>query len=248
MIQTLIVDKLTYLPWCYLDEAIIDNNYKAGERSLGTNLFDFFFQNPLEYQNFHRLMKSISAPVLQVVSQRYDFSKFKTVVDVGGSTGHLVKKILKDFPTIEKGINFDLAGVIQALKKEDPDKETVDLGERLELVAGDFFEAMVPGGDCYLLKYILHDWPEDKGELILRNIVAAMNPGARIMIIETVMPDFGVKHDAFTQFLDIEMMVVLNSKEKRKDEWEELFNKVGLVSLNYIQLDKTMHIIETKRK
>jgi len=179
---------------------LIDPSFNPSLEGLGMGGFGYMIQHPFEMFNFHQTMLAVSKPQLDKIVGNYDFSRFQTIVDVGGSTGHLIKKVLTCFPNVPLGINFDIENVITGLELErEKDEVAVALGERYKLVSGDFFKE-VAHGDCFVLKFIIHDWPDEEGVVILRNVYNAMNPGARVLLIENVMPNFGEKSGFFSLF------------------------------------------------
>jgi hypothetical protein len=106
-----------------------------------------------------------------------------TLVDVGGGRGTLVKAVLQAHPHL-RGICVDRADVCARAAADllagDP-----ALAGRLSFVPGDFFGAVPPGADLYLLKNVLHNWNDDSAVAILMTIREAMSaPGARLLLIE----------------------------------------------------------------
>ena len=95
------------------------------------------------------------------------------------------------------------------------------VGDRLEWYPGTFLSSVPPGGDAYMMKHIIHDWDDERAIKILKNIKQAMNPGARVLVLESVIVD-GNGQD-FGKLLDIEMLVSPGGKERTAAEYEELF-------------------------
>src|SRR6201999_789166 len=103
----------------------------------------------------------------------YDFSRYGTVVDVGGGHGRLLAAILNATPGA-RGVLFDLPqGVVgaPALFSE------FGVNDRVRVVEGSFFESVPDGGDAYVLKSVIHDWPDDDALRILGNVRSAAAPG-----------------------------------------------------------------------
>lgn len=63
-------------------------------------------------------------------------------------------------------------------------KVPADLTGRLEFQVYDFFEPQPVQADAYVMRTILHDWSDEKSAEILRNIIPAMKPDARILLVE----------------------------------------------------------------
>ena len=108
------------------------------------------------------------------------------VVDVGGSHGSVTCQILRKYPTIHAVVE-DLPEVVA--KAQVPP----DLEQRLSFRAHDFFtEQPVRGADVYFLRSIFHDWPDQHGIRILRNLIPALKPGARVVLNEACLPETGL--------------------------------------------------------
>jgi O-methyltransferase domain len=137
------------------------------------------------------------------------------VVDVGGGNGALLVELLRVRPEL-RGIVFDLP---------ETERDESIFGESLEFVAGSFFER-VPAGDTYVLSRILHDWGDEPASAILRTIRAsAPPPGARLLILESVIPPGNEPHGA--KWLDLLMLVLAGGRERPEDEWRVLLEGAG---------------------
>ena len=84
---------------------------------------------------------------------------------------------------------------------------------------------MPAGGDAYVLKHIIHDWDDEKSVQILRNVRTAMNPGAKVLIVEAVVPDDDREH--LSKLLDLEMLVAATGRERTEAEYAELLRQAG---------------------
>jgi hypothetical protein len=95
---------------------------------------------------------------------------------------------------------------------------------RIEAVGGDFFES-VPEGDLYLLKLILHDWTDEQSLAILRSIRAAIRPGGRVAIVDTLLPEQVEPHPGY--LFDLNMMVMTGGRERSAAEFGALLEQTG---------------------
>ncbi len=100
------------------------------------------------------------------------------------------------------------------------------VGDRVELVSGDFFDSVPAGGDAYVLSMILHDWSDMEAAAILGNVRAAMDPAGRILVIDTVIPDGDTAH--FGKLMDIVMLACFTGRERTEAEFAALFESAGL--------------------
>jgi hypothetical protein len=100
------------------------------------------------------------------------------------------------------------------------------------VIAGDFLEAVPPGGDAYLLSWILHDWDDETALRILRNCRAAMNDGARLLLVELIVPAAADEAPApgvtrLVKQTDLEMLAVVGGRERTAAEFRALLAKAG---------------------
>jgi len=177
-----------------------------------------------------------------LASKVYDFSGFKTVVDVGGGHGLLTSQILRIVPTA-KGIVFDLPHVVQTAEASQLPSVS-EVKDRISFVGGSFFES-VPEGDCYTLKAILHDWPDAKCLEILLTIAKAMPKHAKVLVFDQVIEEFG---EIFTLHMDLHMLSILDAKERTRQNFADLFSSAGLRLVDVIQLKPSPFAIVVAEK
>jgi hypothetical protein len=152
----------------------------------------------------------------------YDFAGVTTVVDVGGGHGTMLIDVLRSNPGL-RGVLFDVPEVIALAEKLVAD---ADMAGRIQLVAGSFFEAVPSGGDAYILSNILHDWPDAECLRILQACRAAMQPGARLIVVEGVVPSDTAAPSA-VRYGDLQMMALTGGMQRTLEEFELLFSQTG---------------------
>jgi len=185
------------------------------------------------------MMTAITQTVAETVVAAYDFSPFRTIVDVGGSHGLLVSAILRTHPTMH-GILFDMPHAMEGARQN---LAAQGLSQRCEVVAGDFFEAVPAGGDVYILKSIIHDWDDAHSTVILRNCYRAV-PNAKLLLVERIIPahvEPSATHQALHQS-DINMLV--GGRERTEAEFQALFRDAGFRLTAVIPTTSLYSIIE----
>lgn len=174
-------------------------------------------------QVFNASMTAFSAMEGMAVKAAYDFSGVGRLVDVGGGQGLLLGTILEGYPAL-KGVLYDLPHVVA---QAEPLLRQAGVLDRVERVGGDFFESVPSGGDTYIMKSILHDWPDEACVKILKNCARAMQPGGRVLAVDLVMSTDSRPEDG--KFLDLEMLVMTQGgKERTEAEFAALFQAAGL--------------------
>jgi hypothetical protein len=185
-----------------------------------------------EAQVFAQAMSAKAAGDIAAVLGAYDFSRFSTVADIGGGRGHLLQAVLDSAPRA-RGNHFDLPEVI----------DTLDIsGDRLTLLAGDFFVDPVPTADAYVLMEILHDWGDEQCVAILNAIRRAAARDATVLVIESVLADRGV--DAEGHNLDVIMLAVTGGRERTDSELGELLEQAQFRNCSVIETASRLRIVE----
>lgn len=208
----------------------------ACDQVFGMPFFDYLAHDPAAGAEFHGGMDSFSDAARKLAVNSYDFPDTGSVVDVGGGHGGLLKDILIRYPGLT-GVLFDRDHVLAG-------HCLTDLGadHRWRLDAGDFFEAVPPGGDIYTLTYILHDWSDDDAARILQNCRRAMSPNGRVLAFDTVIPPGNEPGHA--KVLDIVMAFLLTGRERTADEFATLFSRAGLTLTRITPTPGPLSIIE----
>ena len=187
----------------------------------GATAFDYFGQHPEEGAWFASSMSNATGMVIDDVTGALDLDGVSVAVDVGGSTGALVQELLKKNPGLT-GVVLDMSHVVDSAVEA---AARAGVQDRFSAVGGDFFTD-VPAADLYLLKMILHDWSDTQCLTILRNCRASAHPGARAVVIESVVvgspgePSFGA-------LLDMNMLAATHGQERDFDEFDALYAESG---------------------
>jgi hypothetical protein len=204
----------------------LDYSVKTGAQAFHhvfhENIWSYFSSHPEEAEIFNRAMTSITEYEDVAIPEVYDFSS-KTIADIGGGHGGLLTSILTSYSTA-RGILFDTATVIEQAKE----RLLPQLREHVIFVAGSFFESIPVGGDVYLLKNILHNWPDEQCVTILQNCRKAIVPGGKILVIERVMPEINDPNRAETFFVDLIMLAMFGGYERSERQMEQLYTNAGL--------------------
>ena len=211
---------------------------KSGfEKAFGMPFFEWLATHPAQASMFSESMVSFHGAEPAAVATAYDFSQFKTVVDVGGATGNLLTAILARHPG-SRGILFDRPHVVCDAPALIQDR---GLGDRIEIEAGSFFESVPAGGDAYLLSHIIHDWSEAQCLTVLANCRQAMKPGSRLLIIEMVLPNGDAPHVG--KMLDI-VMLAIGGQERTEAEYRTLLDRAGFRLARVVPTESAVSIVE----
>lgn len=222
-------------PWTHLDRGIRDGR-SAFSHATGAELFEYLQNNDDDAALYHRAVDAFTRREARALAHEFDFSAATNVVDLGGGLGTLVKELLTAWPHL-RGTLFDQPHVIEQARAGLAD---TGFSERIDLYSGDFTESVPPGRDIYVVKHVIHNWPDDVATQILRNCAQAMSDGGRVLVVEGILLP-GVRKDG-TRLLDLEMMVLCGEgRERTKQEFRSLFRAAGL------RLERTIPIAGTTR-
>jgi len=131
---------------------------------------------------------------------------------------------LEKYPNLH-GVLLDMPDLIPVAKKKFPVSDP-GVASRLEYVGGDMFE-MMPRGDAYVLKHIIHDWDDPHSLRLLQNCHKSMESNGRLICVDTVLPPMGDVSGTPAKLLDVLMMVGIEGKERTRQQWEDLYRATG---------------------
>jgi hypothetical protein len=226
-------DPALWAAWGHLGHSVRTGE-NAFEALHGVDVWEHRQRLPEYNKIFNDTMTALSWQVADVVATAYDFSSFGEVVDVGGGKGIVLDAVLRKNGHLN-GTVFDQEHVVAT------EPMSAAVGPRWAAAVGDFFES-VPAADVYLLKAILHDWPDDRCVEILRVCARSLRPGGVILVIETVLGRPG--QEAHAAFSDLNMLVLPGGRERTEDEYAVLFASAGLQLSRVIDTDSRISILE----
>ena len=217
----------------------VETGKTAMEKVFGLPLFDYLAQRPQEAAQFSEAMVGIHGAEPPAVAAAYDFSTFGTIVDVGGATGNMLAHILGRHPQ-PKGLLFDRPHVVT----EAPGLlRAHGVDSRVAIEHGNFFERVPGGGDAYILSHIIHDWNEDQCLTILGNCRKAMKPGAKLLIVEFVLPEGNTPH--FGKLADMVMLSIPGGEERTAAEYATLLSAAGFKMTRVVPTASDVSIVES---
>nr|QIS94338.1 Tjp4 [Symphyonema bifilamentata 97.28] len=222
----------------------VKNGTSAFEAKFGTNIVDYFGQNPQQSKVFFEAMTTYSVIVNNAILEVYDFSAFSKLVDVGGGLGSLLTDILKANPQLT-GILLELPPVIERAKQQNH-FQTKEISGRYEIVGGDFLESVPSGGDVYILKQIIHNLNNDDAIKLLQNCHDAMSTNGKLLVIDPVIPSSN--EPSFSKLLDLQMMVTHGAQVHTANEFQDILTKTGFQITNIIPTKSPCTIIESVKK
>ena len=220
----------------------VEHSVRTGETAFDytfdMSIWSFFKGNAQNAKDFDQAMTDFTRAIDPAVLEAYDFGQFRHIIDVGGGHGELLGAILATHAGV-RGTVFDQPYVAEGATKRFAGKK---LSQRADAVGGDFFESVPAGGDAYLMKFIIHDWDDERSIRILTNVRKAIAPGGKLLLLETVLPEGNEPH--FARFMDLNMLVMTGGRERTEKGYAELLRKGGFHLARIVGTESVISVIE----
>lgn len=199
-------------------------------------------RDPDEAAAFDAAMADLTRMTAVAVAAAYDFSRFHTLIDVGGGNGTLLIGILGANPGL-RGVVFDLPSVATRAARRISES---GIGDRCQVASGDFFKEVPAGGDAYILKHVIHDWDDEHALTILRNCRRSMGPGGRLLIVEGIYPRRIDRSPASRGAAanDVNMLVNTGGRQRSEAEFRALYEAAGLTLTRIVLTEARVSVIE----
>jgi hypothetical protein len=194
----------------------LEHSVRTGEPAIekiyGHDYFELLRRNPRASTAMNGAMRAATEAMTPAVTAAYDWSQLGVIADIGGGIGTQLVSILDASP-LSRGVLLDQPHLAAEAIRHD----------RVEMVGGDFFEAVPAGADAYLLRFVLHDWDDADAARILGSVRRAIPPAGRLIVIESVLPE----GEAFTfgKWTDLQMLVCAGGQERSEAEFRALLSK-----------------------
>jgi C-methyltransferase len=235
-----------YDTWGHLLEILKDGSTKKYSPTVQNGIINYLLDQPIMLQVFHDAMSNLSAGQDDPIAASYDFSRFNHAIDLGSGQGNFIKAILRQNKHL-KGTMFDAS----ADEPQDPKIDDSDIADRFHKEKGDFFEYVPSNGDVYLMKNVIHNFPENKCFTILDNVYRAMTnengsdvpvKDRRFLIIEFVIPEDNEFH--IVKWLDLYFLVLGDGAERTLEQYRDLVGKRGFEITNVFPTPIGRSVIE----
>jgi acetylserotonin O-methyltransferase len=211
-----------YPMWGHLADAVREGAPRWSQTfGLAGPIFSAFFRTDAAMRDFLLGMHGFGMLTSPAIASAFDLSRFHTIADLGGATGHLAIAACERWPNL-RGVVFDLGPVTKLVPAHD----------RIEVVAGDFFADPLPPADLYALGRILHDWSDEKIALLLGRIYNALPPGGALLIAERLLHDDGVGPIG-ANMQSLNMLVVTEGKERTAAGYERVLRAAGFTGVQF---------------
>jgi hypothetical protein len=237
----MVIHQVNGINWNMFEELdhVVKTGENAAQKILGMDVFEYLEKNPDKNEIYNHAMTNSSLMLSYAILSEYNFSKSKSIIDIGGGQGVLLAMILHKNKNATGKI-FDLPHVAKDVEKI---AKQYNVSDRMNAISGNFFEKIPDGGDTYMLKSIIHNLSDDRCVTILKDIKSVLPKNGKILIIEPIIENNN--NYSFAKLYDIQMLVGRNGgKERTKDEFIELINKSKLKLSKIVNTAAPFSVIE----
>lgn len=191
-----------YPYWNDLVEALKTGKPQNETKHGGEGVFEELYRDPARLEQFMDAMAGISAGNFMALADKFDFSKYKTLCDVGGAAATLSMIVAQKHPHL-KVTTADLpAATAIAAKKI----ESAGLNDRVSAVPIDFFTDPLPKADVITMGMILHDWNLENKMMLIQKAYEALPEGGAFIVIEALIDD-ARRENAFGLMMSLNMLI-----------------------------------------
>jgi precorrin-6B methylase 2 len=188
--------------WGGLTEALQTGKPQNEIKHTGASMFDELYSDPARLEQFMGAMTGVSMGPFMALAEKFDFSKYQSLADVGGATGQLCSIVAARHPHLQC-TSFDLPAVAPIAEKH---IAAAGLADRVSVAAGDFFVDPLPKADVITMGMILHDWNLEKKKQLIKSVYEALPDGGAFIVIESLIDD-ARRENAFGLMMSLNMLI-----------------------------------------
>jgi hypothetical protein len=188
--------------WGDLTEALQTGKPQNEIKHTGKPMFDELYSDPARLEVFMEGMTGISLGNFHALAEKFDFSRYATVCDVGGATGQLCTVLASHHPHLRL-TTFDLPTVAPIAERA---VTSAGLADRIDVASGDFFADPLPKADVVTMGMILHDWNLERKLQLIRSAYEALPEGGAYIVIENLIDD-ARRENAFGLMMSLNMLI-----------------------------------------
>ena len=191
-----------YGHWGGLTEALKSGRPQSEIKSGGTSFFEELYSDPARLEEFLHAMAGVSLGSAQALADKYDFSRYQTVCDIGGATGLQCIVLARHYPHL-RCTTYDLPVVAPIAEKA---IASAGLSDRITVASGDFFAEPLPNADVIVMGQILHDWNLDGKKQLIRAAYDALPDGGAFVAVESLIDD-ARRENAMGLMMSLNMLI-----------------------------------------
>ena len=214
----------------------IETGKSLSELAFGMPFDAYLGQNPVYGRFYHSQLTKEGLVESSTVAESYDFNSVETIVDVGGGHGILLAVLLNRYQHLQ-GYLLERPSVVGRARRL---LDRWNLGDRVQIVSGDFFDEVPTNGDVYILKKVMQAWGADDAQRILETCRKAMTTQDQLFVVDDVAIDTG--DDLTSAYADI-MSMILGGTVRSEQQYMSLFEASGFELTSCDRLSPPLHLM-----
>ncbi len=240
----MVMHQVTGINWKLFEELgwVVRTGGNAAEKVLGTDVFTWLSRNPDRNLIYNEAMSQTSALLADGLLSAYRFKGVRKLFDIGGGHGVLLACILQEYPDM-LGQVFDLPHVVDDAAII---ARLYGVEDRMEIMAGNFYENVPEGADTYMMKNVVHILSDDQAVALLMKVKNVLPPDGRILIIEPIIGK--PRYSSFATHYDLQMLLGrFEGRERTRDEYKEMIRASGMKLKHFHPTISPFYVLEVVR-
>lgn len=188
--------------WAHLGEALRTGEPQNEIKQTGKPIFEAIYANEAMLEGFLNAMAGVSTGSFMALAEKFDFSEYKTLCDVGGANGALSIQLARRHPNLKLS-SFDLPIVTRVAERT---VAAAGLDERVDCIAGSFLDEALPKADVITMSNVLHDWGTETKQNLVKAAYDALPEGGAFIALESVIDD-ARRENAFGLLMSLNMLI-----------------------------------------
>lgn len=218
--------------WNDLPEGLRTGKPQNETKHGGKGIFEELYADPAKLEQFLGGMTGLSRLNFELFAEKFDFTRFKTLCDIGGATGLLAIEVAKRHPHM-RCVSFDLAAVEPIAAKS---IAAARLTDRVGTACGDFFAGPLPEADVITMGMILHDWNLARKMHLIRSAYEALPADGAFVAIEALIDD-ARRENLFGLLMSLNMLIEFGDAfDYTAADFERWCRKAGFQRFEVIHL------------
>jgi hypothetical protein len=188
--------------WHDLPEALRTGKPQNEVKHTGRSTFESLYAEPERLEQFMGAMTGLSRLNFEALAEKFDFTRYQTLCDVGGALGVLAIEAARRHKHL-KCTSFDLP-VVEPLARKFIAAQ--GFSDRIGTASGDFFKDPLPKADVITMGMILHDWNLEKKKLLIKAVYDALPRGGAFIVVEALIDD-ARRENLFGLLMSLNMLI-----------------------------------------
>jgi ubiquinone/menaquinone biosynthesis C-methylase UbiE len=191
-----------YRFWADLTDALRTGRPQNEVKHSGRPMFEELYADPARLEQFMDAMTGVSRTNFEVLAEKFDFSPYRTLADIGGATGQLACIVAARHPHLACR-SYDLPVVRPIAERRIAER---GLAGRVEAGTIDFLTEELPQADLITMGMVLHDWNLEQKKRLIAKAYRALPPGGALVAIENLIDD-ARRTNAFGLLMSLNMLI-----------------------------------------